>query len=871
MADPVRDIVSYSLAQYCDRAHQLHEEDQNTEQFVRFVLCGIDNDRQACIDVIRNRIEDAEIPTLSIDRDYDSVLGIDDDICVRDHPITISLLPRFDDTLKTNVHLQHTFTNIWGEFEVPLHHIPNLGLGRWGDVHNMLRILFPGLYGPERKSFYLTKEEQKDFYDKGLQPALNELLDNRGGDLPPDWEAEMFRARQQSGQLSFSTRILPSWHVKDFCNTLRRHLASNGIAWARDFVILHQIRGVKNATSHSFDQDDARLALELFLSKNGLDYESIVDYGDWYVDVGAEIASTQQRCLTWRTDHHAALVELILEIPTHHATRITSLSSSKYYRDPAAHLIGASGFRITPGVRAQGWFEAQYMQAYLTDKAITYNPERGNFGKFITPAQLLNGKGESYITNLFHLYRGAAEKNFSAARVEVRVPIRHAFNVLVDTDLPKLAECLLSFPRGVYWGFKGWRAQACKYVDDWQRGGAADLRLHTAALLLTAAISWLLNGLHSTPDLGPSSRELLTAVLPRARRTDVEPDQLPYPISLRVDAMEGVEEDEEYQEGIVTSIPEDPEDEEELESEARGDTLVPYVPYGVYQLRELRIGAPVPRFKNRRFEFTDRTFRFMFGEDRAELRLRFARSQTSIPRDPDRFHNRTRQRLIELPEEGESLNFSLEAQGHEFEPPIRDDGSDMEVEDSDEEEGDPLGSGIDNELERTWRQFLIDCIQLTPNRKPANMGPYCIIPRSERDSTTIATYQNINLCDIFDEVQWRVSAKGEWSKVFYFLFPPKGVVKLGKIQNYPKCAYYAQWEGMTKRMSEETAKAARGAMRKMFNTMEWAPYAGCDRIWFTRSLPSQFTHSGTNGGGAAPQVIMRNKKPTWNPARPRDA
>ncbi|RXW12808.1 hypothetical protein EST38_g13046 [Candolleomyces aberdarensis] len=232
------DVRSYTLEQFCERAGQLYD-DNDFQAFVQFVLCGIDDDHQASIDVVPNRLLDRDLPSVLVDRDYDSVLGIDQQIRVHNQPLVIHPVAKFDDTLKSNVHLTYSFTNDTGSYNAPLHQIPNLGLGKW-KLHNLVRVMFPELHGPDRKSHHLSKKEQVDFCEKGLLPTLQELLENRGGNLPPDYEAEMFRARKDNGQLAFGSRILPSWRVPEFGDCLRRHLSVNGVAWARNLVFVHQ-------------------------------------------------------------------------------------------------------------------------------------------------------------------------------------------------------------------------------------------------------------------------------------------------------------------------------------------------------------------------------------------------------------------------------------------------------------------------------------------------------------------------------------------------------------------------------------------------------------------------------------------------------
>ncbi|RXW12448.1 hypothetical protein EST38_g13406, partial [Candolleomyces aberdarensis] len=740
-----------SLEDFCNKAHELHEED--VDAFMHFAITGVSGDRQASIDVVRNRILDDEVPTLTISRDYDSVLGIDKHVRIRYQDITIWPIAKHEDSLKRSIHLKYAFSNTTGDHVALVHQIPNLGLGKWG-IHNSIRVLFPDLYSAERKSFRLSVQEQATFYEKGLLPTLQDLLADRGGDLPPDYQAEMFRARQQTGKLVFSTRILPADRVEAFGDTLRTNLVRNGVTWGANLTFLHEIRGVKNTSRHLFDFDNADAALDDFLDKNGLQLDTLEDSGEWYVDVGAEVSSTQLRCMAWRTDQHHTLAKQVLKINNLNATRITELTSSKYYRDPASHLVGASGFRITPGPRGEGPFEAQYFQAYLTDKPITSAKEANHFGKFITPDQLLKGKGEKYISELFHLYGQAANQNFSCARFEVRVPIRHARDVLLDIDLNKLR------------------------------------------------VSWLLNGLHSTPDDGPSYRELMSAILPRTRRNLVEHYELPFPISLNMrfnsddsddeDMIVDSEDEDDNTTAVVTRQRLDGEDDDEMESTAVGRALVPHIPYGVFFFRSLYPGVPVPRFRDMGIHFSDKTFKFLFRTTKTELRMSFAGSQISLPRDATRHHNRTRQRLIDEPQQEEQLSFSLEADGHDLLPPIRDDGSDI-AENNLEEEGefdDPLASGLDIQLERVWRQFPIDIVTLIPNHKGACEGSYCVIPKEELKDVTPTILQNTNICDIFDDVQWSIASKSQWEVAFNHLWPEKGVKKKGIIQNYGKAAYY---------------------------------------------------------------------------------
>ncbi len=54
-----------------------------------------------------------------------------------------------------------------------------------------------------------------------------------------------------------------------------------------------------------------------------------------------------------------------------------------------------------------------------------------------------------------------------------------------------------------------------------------------APSLLTAAAPWFLNGLHSVPDNGPCSRDLMGKILPLVNREDADIQALAYPASHR--------------------------------------------------------------------------------------------------------------------------------------------------------------------------------------------------------------------------------------------------------------------------------------------------------------------------------------------------
>ena len=295
-------------------------------------------------------------------------------------------------------------------------------------------------------------EERKDFYKKGLRPAVDRLVPLDMNDWPADYRGEMFRAKKRSGGMAYQTKMLPEFAVPYLIEFIRKELKWNGVEWGAGCIVLHTVRGTKHGTKHTVDEEAANLSIREFLAECQLPYD-ILEQGDWYIDVGLEFSSTLGHCLQWKTTSHFHFVKAALRIADNHASRITTLGSSKYQRDISSHLPALSGCRIEPGARAAGPFEAVYYQQYTNEKALTYNPERGHHGKSMTIKEAMDDRQQpiKFIEELYRLYLTAMETNLSNARVEVRVPINYTTCVLQDIDYNVIIDSLVSIPRVTWW------------------------------------------------------------------------------------------------------------------------------------------------------------------------------------------------------------------------------------------------------------------------------------------------------------------------------------------------------------------------------------------------------------------------------------
>ena len=135
------------------------------------------------------------------------------------------------------------------------------------------------------------------------------------------------------------------------------------------------------------------------------------------------------------------------------AAEETRMESRRYVRDLAAHFTELSGCRIQ--LNDSGPFRAAYFQIYATDKSVTYHVEKGRHSKYITGRMALKGDPPTcipqYCINLANAYQEAMANTPCAARIEIRVPLRHASAVLRYTSQELLVHSIVGFNGGLLW------------------------------------------------------------------------------------------------------------------------------------------------------------------------------------------------------------------------------------------------------------------------------------------------------------------------------------------------------------------------------------------------------------------------------------
>jgi hypothetical protein len=318
------------------------------------------------------------------------------------------------------------------------HKIPNLGFARVGE-RSLIRIFFPGLFAEDRSST-LTEEERKAVYEDGIYPSLQDLTPENTPNWPPSYQTAAWLAQNRTGGVQHGTHPFPS-HLTDELGHLIAEKLRTSHNWAHGLKFMVQIRGVKEAHGHNPSRFMAQQELRLLTA------DLQTDEGSWFVDVGFEI-SEDGRAYLWRTDAHRRIVEAVVGLSS--GSR-ASPTNWRYARDTNAHIVGLSGFRLTLDGRAIGRNNIRYIQVYTSDKALTYHLERGMHSKTMTGMMALKGNPPIFVKTLFDAFASASENMDVAARIEVRVPLNHARDVLLGVDDEFLRHNLVVIARSTWW------------------------------------------------------------------------------------------------------------------------------------------------------------------------------------------------------------------------------------------------------------------------------------------------------------------------------------------------------------------------------------------------------------------------------------
>ncbi|KAG9308264.1 hypothetical protein JVU11DRAFT_12151 [Chiua virens] len=531
-----------------------HNRDDELE-FLKFVLAGrrglqLNDQRSITVNAIQGQ---PDIDRVTATHDYDSLIGTTQTL-----PYLVALtvwpVPSFRDTLKSNNHvtsIAYNQANV--AVRVPMHSIPNLALGKVAN-RSVIRVFFPRMY----RAFDSNKISRPDIeliYGRCLRPIIRRLIPNQATHWPPTYNAAVETSRDRAGRFHIGSLDIPAHLLPEFSAAYLESIQTLR-PYFQDAYFGHELRGWKGATVHNLDPDadedqpdedqpdeaegDFNAIHERVNALNDLtrvlDMDAI-NQDQWLIDIGIEFGVPDQ-VVTWRSLGHESLVHYLIPELEHPARALGR--SKKYYIDNQMHLKDLAGFRWTPGSHSD---TIHYVQAYTTEKAISYQLHQGIFS-LRKPSELLTHRVRTKLikdlqeqSQIIYTCTGDDDNEDSVpqegcARLEVRVLLSQADQILRRFPRNLLNLTMVQIPAPHWWYFKWLRLAGAYTIIQNIHSTAAKDRSSENNLALGAMAIWIINGAHRTPVyrmLG-LAKEACPEILLNGDEDPEDPDALTTPL-----------------------------------------------------------------------------------------------------------------------------------------------------------------------------------------------------------------------------------------------------------------------------------------------------------------------------------------------------
>jgi len=252
-------------------------------------LCGIiENDERMRLDINQYL---ANKEDLSIYSDIDSVIYVGENIpCLTAFNWNIYA---HEEHIKSNLHIK---IRLIPGIEYPIHWIPNISIGRFGENGIFQAyLLFPRLIDNTKTSFIIAIL-QRQFYNQFFFPALISVIPDPHFSHWAVLDHEILRSGTTDflGILRRTSYTIPKQYIRPLIDEIRNSLPPNSI-W-EGFKVLVNAKGIKKYTKST--EVDTRNALN---NVYGFDMNAVQENDDLYIDVGFEVYK-QGYTLIWRDD-----------------------------------------------------------------------------------------------------------------------------------------------------------------------------------------------------------------------------------------------------------------------------------------------------------------------------------------------------------------------------------------------------------------------------------------------------------------------------------------------------------------------------------------------------------------------------------------
>lgn len=329
--------------------------------------------------------------------------------------------------------------------------ITNFAFGKVAN-RSVVRVFLPRMCSLH-ETRAIPAQDLELIYNECLRPLVRRFMPNMYTHWPVSYASAMTLYHDQMGRIHEGSLDVPSELLLHFGTAYLDRLSTLK-PYFSDAYFVHEFHGWKGATVHdAFNQEDMKAAFHKI--SDVLDM-TLIDQSQWHVDIGLEFG-THDHVVTWSNAGHYTLLSHCL--PSLPLNQVEGLIHRKAEIDHMMHLQDLTGFRCTPGAKGRN-DSVSYVQAYTTEKAMTYQLHTGLFSA-LEPRSMLSktnlkdllGKIEGMSAVLYDCTADGEEHDRTqegSARVEIRVQLSKALTSFIQSPQKVLDDCLVAIP-AKYW------------------------------------------------------------------------------------------------------------------------------------------------------------------------------------------------------------------------------------------------------------------------------------------------------------------------------------------------------------------------------------------------------------------------------------
>ncbi|KAF9487275.1 hypothetical protein BDN71DRAFT_1436975 [Pleurotus eryngii] len=203
-----------------------------------------------------------------------------------------------------------------------------------------------------------------------------------------------------------------------------------------------------------------------------------------------------ERAILWRKDAAPNLLSYVLGTTLNKAE--TVVHGVQFQEDINSHLLEIAGFRVAFPTPA-GEKRITYVQAYTTNKSLTYHKQGFQHSQSLTGTAAMTGHPPKYCTDLTAAYMDAKQKNV-AARLEVRLPLEFAVDYMLEFDDDVLRPSIVAYAHECNRSWCLVRMDAFSRLLSAMNDQSSEQTVTPSVTSTYATVVWMVNGVHSCPN-----------------------------------------------------------------------------------------------------------------------------------------------------------------------------------------------------------------------------------------------------------------------------------------------------------------------------------------------------------------------------------